>query len=298
MKNLSLFLAFLLLVAVTACEDYGQDDYQEFYVVESYLIADQPLGLLSFSTTNPAFEPYIFEEVAIPNARISVHLMDANTATTVEQTFTYTETEIGRYYPDQPHTILPGRIYELDIQVEEGGNQIRARTIIPGDFDLMAEEDQDLVYQSEEDQLELRLTPSFYPGRQSVYIISSIAQDVRLENFTPLYLDFFDEDDDDVEDFRATSSGTLNEGNFTVNADQTISLDFPWFAIAFFGENDIVVTTIDDNVLDFVNSQEVQLGGFTVSPGEIQNLVYNLNGAIGIFGGMTTDTVRTNILRP
>jgi hypothetical protein len=48
---------------------------------------------------------------------------------------------------------------------------------------------------------------------------------------------------------------------------------------------------------DFLRSQDVQTGGSTLSPGEIQNIRYNINGGIGIFGSMAADTNRVFIER-
>jgi len=49
---------------------------------------------------------------------------------------------------------------------------------------------------------------------------------------------------------------------------------------------------------DFLRSQSVQTGGSTLSPGEIQNIDYNVEGGIGIFGSMASDTIAVNILEP
>jgi hypothetical protein len=68
--------------------------------------------------------------------------------------------------------------------------------------------------------------------------------------------------------------------------------------VAFYEDNLIVANTIDDNVYDFIRSQETQLGGSTLSPGEIQNVIYNIEGGIGVFGALASDTVQVYIKRP
>ena len=289
-------LFIIYLIAISNCNLYKQDSYIEYYVVESYLISGQPLPDVLLSTTDPSFEVYEFEDLAVSGASVIVELLKESEGSDPEYVITYSELEAGIYTPDEIVPVLPGRTYRLEI-ITSDETQITAYTITPGNFELLSEDDVSVVYQAEE-QIELQLTQSFYPNRQSVYIFTTIAQDTSVENLTPPYFDFYDADaNSTLDDFRITSSGVLNEGNFTVNDDSTITLNVPWLAIAFFGLNDIIVSTVDDNVFDFVTSQEAQLGGFVVSPGEISNLTYHIDNAIGIFGSFTTDTLRANILR-
>ncbi len=122
-----------------------------------------------------------------------------------------------------------------------------------------------------------------------------------VENLTPFYAQLLEDSDTPEEDlflFSNNSSGILNEGNFEPNDDGSITIQYPWVGIAFFGENQIVANTIDDNVYDFVRSQQVQLGGSTLSPGEIQNVIYHIDGGIGVFGSLASDTVKTTVRRP
>lgn len=46
---------------------------------------------------------------------------------------------------------------------------------------------------------------------------------------------------------------------------------------------------------DFVRSESVQLGGSTLSPGEIQNVITHVEGGLGIFGSLASDTIQTYI---
>ena len=301
MKN-CLSLLIIGLVILSSCVNYEDDDYIEYFVVEAYLVSGQEFPEVQLSTTNPAFQEYNFEDVAVQGADVRIELLSEGPNSSIETVFPYVQSFPGIYFPDErdfpdENIVLPGRTYRLQITTTDG-TQITSTTITPGDFKLLTEANQTVEYQGDE-QLELILTQSFYPDRQSIYIFTSVAQDTSVENLTPVYFDFYDDDDDlTLEDFRATSSGTLNEGNFTLNDDGTISLNVPWLAIAFYGQNDLIVSTIDDNVFDFVSSQETQLGGFSVSPGEIPNLIYNIDEAIGVFGSFTTDTITTFIDRP
>lgn len=295
MKNLT-YTLFLFLVLISACELYPQDDYEEQYVVESYLIAGRNLQQLRLSTTVPAFDFYSFENAAVSGADVQVRLLDQN-GTSAEQVFTYQMDSPGIYLPDTQHEVLPERTYELLITFPTTNEEITARTFVPGAFSVISGVQDTVVYQSTE-QLEVTLSESSYPGRQNVFVFTTIALDTARSNFTPLYEEFFDEDEETLEDYRVTSSGLINEGNFTKNEDGSITIRYPWLAVAFYGDNRIVASTLDDNLYDYIRSDEVQLGGSTLSPGEIQNVITNVEGGIGIFGSAASDTIPTFFKRP
>lgn len=295
MKNLIPLLLLLTLIT-SACEVYPQDDYEEQYVVESYLFAGRNLQQIRLSTTVPAFEFYSFENAAVSDADVQVRLLDPNSSS-IEQVFTYQADTPGIYVPETVHEVLPERTYELFISIPATGNEITARTFVPGDFSVISGLQDTLIYQST-DQLEVTLSESSYPGRQNIFVFTTVALDTAVNNFTPLYQEFYDEEEETLEDYRVTSSGLINEGNFTKNEDGSVTIRYPWLAVAFYGDNLIVASTLDDNLFDYIRSDEVQLGGSTLSPGEIQNVISNVEGGIGIFGSAASDTVATFIKRP
>lgn len=295
MKNI--FITFLLFASIMiSCDLYPQDEYEEFYVVESYLVANRQLPLLKLSTTAPATEVYNFDNLGVNNATVQVFLLEGEEGTNTEQVFSYTNTAPGIYEATVQHDVLPARTYQLNITFPDPSEEVNAFTIVPDTFSVIGGVPASIVYQSSE-QLEVTLSESSYPGRQNVYIFNTIASNPVFENLTPLYADFY-EDEDDLDDFANLSSGILNEANFDDNPDGTVTIRYPWLAVAYFGDSKIVANTIDDNIYDFVRSQSVQLGGSTLSPGEIQNVIYRMEGAIGVFGAMASDTIRTDILRP
>jgi len=294
MRN-TLLIFLLSILVLSACEDYFNDDYQEYYVVESYLVANRELPQVRLSTTTPITQVYSFESVAVAGANVRVMLLSEN-GSTIEDVFTYQSDSAGIYLPSDPHRVLPTRTYQLQIDIPESNHEISATAVVPDTFRVVSEVLDTLVYQSTE-QLEITVSESSYPGRQNVFIFNTISQRPSVGNLTPLYLDFYD-DDDDLEEFSNTSSGLLNEANFDVNTDESITIRYPWIAVAFYGPNKLVATTVDDNVFDLVRSESVQLGGSTLSPGEIQNVIYHVEGGIGIFGALAADTIETYIARP
>lgn len=290
------FYIIAILILFTGCELYEQDEYEEYYVVESYLVAGDDLPIVRLSKTSNIEEKYNFQDAAVSNASVQIQLL--NNDSTVAKTYSYQQIQnrAGTYIPATGVPVQPKRLYRLNVTHE--GNEVTATTYVPGNFESVNDDElQDrYIYQSN-NQVEIKTTPSSYiTERQTYYIFTVNAVDTTKENLTPFYLDLV-EDDAEIENFYINSSGIINEGNYSRNPDETITLKLPWLSIAFFGENDVIANAIDDNMYDFLRTQEVQGGGATLSPGEIQNVKYNVDGGIGVFGSMSSDTVRVEIVR-
>lgn len=290
-----IFTALAVTVIFTSCDPYSDDSYREYVVVESYLVAERRLPDVYVSTTLPADQTYSFDDAAVTEAEVTLHLLTETDE--IESTYNFIVTNPGVYRSNAIHLVQPRRTYLLEVDLE-GHGLISARTTVPDTFRVTGTIPETLIYQSD-DQLELTITPNENPGRQNVYIFNTIADDPVYENLTPFYRGIFDNDDEsDLEDFRNNASNLVNEGNFEQNEDGSINLRFPWIGVAFFGDNLIITNSLDRNIFDFIRSQDVQLGGSTLSPGEIPNAIYNIDGGIGVFGALSADTVSTNFSRP
>jgi hypothetical protein len=150
-------------------------------------------------------------------------------------------------------------------------------------------ENQTTVYQSDEQPAFTIDPPRPLTDRQNVYtftVTSQLSTDSLRANLTPFYADQFDADEDSIEALRTTSSGLLNQGNFSENDDGTITVDLPWLGVAFYGPNEVAINVVDDNLYDFLRSQSAQQGSF--APGEIPNVIEHVEGGTGIFGSYAT----------
>jgi hypothetical protein len=295
MKKIITLLLFLIVFS--SCEFYEQDEYKEHYVIESYLIANDTLPEVRLSTTSPIQEEYNFEDVALSGAEVEIQLL--NSDSTIATSYSYIQEKAGIYKPDSPIIVQDKNLYRLHVKTSNG-DTITATTFVPEDFETINKDEVEdrYLYQSEQ-QIEVDTTPSSYiTGRQTFYIFTVNASNPILDNMTPFYKDLVLNQGNDIENYYVNSSGIINEGNYEKNSDGTITLKVPWLAISFFGPNDIIANAIDDNMYDFLRSQDVQTGGSTLSPGEIQNIRYNVNGGIGIFGSMSSDTNFVEIVRP
>lgn len=298
MRHLTLAL-LIFSVLLISCELYPQDEYEEFYVVENYLTALDELSNLYLSTTAPANIEYSFEDFAVRNASVQVNLLSEGVGSSIEDVFPYEMNEPGVYSSLVSHKALPNRTYQLSISNIPGDIEasIVAYTTVPDTFSTVSQVQDTVIYQSE-NQIEIDITPSENSERQSYFVFTTISQNPSIENLTPLYADFFEDEEGDIKEFAKTSSGIVNEANFEQTPNGSIRLKYPWLAVAFFEDNQIVANIIDDNIYDFLRSQSVQLGGSTLSPGEIPNALYRIEGGIGVFGSLAADTIQTYIKRP
>lgn len=290
-----LITVLTVIVFLSGCELYEQDEYQEYYVVESYLIADGNLQQVRLSTTSPIEDTYQFEDNTVSGATVEIQRLNPDSS--IAEQYAYQEQRPGIYIPVNNTTVRAAQLYRLHVTTSNG-DVISAITYVPGNFETINELEPAYIYQSAQ-QVELTTTPSSYiTDRQTYFIFTINTLDPNRNNLTPFYADQVEDDDTEVEEFYVNSSGIINEGNFDQNPDGTITLNLPWLAVAFYGSNRIIVNAIDDNLYDFLRSHDTQSGGTTLSPGEIQNIRYNVNGGIGIFGSMASDTNGTFIARP
>ncbi len=303
---ISIPLAAILLLNLSACDPYGDDEVRKYLVVESYLIAGESMPVVRLSRTAPIDQEYSFEKFAINEADVTIHLLEEDgeeSQTSISYSLfgpggsSANEFSPGVYLPTRQHTIQPGRKYRLQVEVPDFPD-LQSATIIPDTFSIQSDDvPESIMYQSSQ-QLELIIRTPRETDRQNVYIFNTESLNPVEGELVPFYKSAFDDGQIELRDLTNNPSSLINEANFEKTADGDIKLRYPWIGVAFFGPNRISVNSVDRNISDFIRSQEVQLGGSTLSPGEIPNAVYNIEGGIGVFGSVATDTVSTRIEKP
>jgi hypothetical protein len=263
--NKHLTVLFAIWVLLSGCDPYGENDYQEYAVVETHLIAERQLPEVILTTTLPLDQPYRFEDAAISQATVVIHLLDDD-GETAQQTFTYRMATPGIYVPifASSHVVEPRRTYKLEANVP-GHGTLTGKTTVPDTFRVISPVPEEVVYQQE--TLRITISNTVRQGRQNVYSFQAIASDPVMDNLTPFYRSLIEDDLNELEDFENNPSNTINEANFEVADDGSIQLQFPWLGAAFFGENRIAANSLDRNMVDFLNSQDAQSGGSTLPPG-------------------------------
>ena len=283
MKNtFILFLAGCMVLWIAGCDSTENSFHQPEVVVEAYLVSGDTLPRIRVSRSLSVNRDYNFTTSAIVGADVTISQLAEDGS--VVETFFFADVDEfpGIYTPVNNTVVLPLTTYEL--QVNGVGQTVSARTLVPGAFELVRSNADTIFYQSD-DQLELDLTRSEYPTRQNVFIFSTEALNPQFDLLTPFYRDISDEDD--IEELRITQSPLINEANYDLNDDGTITVRLPWLAVAFYGPNRLLASAVDDNLFDFLRSYFVQQGGSTFSPGEIPNVLDQVENGTGVFGSVS-----------
>lgn len=283
----SLLLALMFL---SACSAYEQDGYVERYVVSGTLVAGDTFPTITCSRTVPINQAYDPAAAAVRNAVVRVLELDAGGMPV--DVILFSESQPGVYATTDAATVKPLTRYRLEVDIPGEARLITGTTLVPDTFRVRALNSTTLPYQGAE-QFLANLSASEYPGRQTFYVITTTALDTTL-GLTPLYQGLPREQRSDAV---VTSSGIINAENYVALPDGSIELKYPWLALAYYGPNRITFNAVDDNLYDFIRSASVQLGGSTTSPGEIENVISRLDGAMGYFGSVARAETEVTVTR-
>jgi len=286
-------LILSLLIGLTGCNPYKQDSFQPQYSVQTYLVANDPMPSIRLVKTLPANGSTSSSEVS--GAHVTVSEVDAEGS--VVQAFSYKYDGGTSYSPMVSSTVEPGYTYKLNIDVPSDNQPIQAQCIIPGAFQVKLAGSDTEKYQGGSG-FNLLSTESKYPGRGAYYVIAAVAQQPDSSNLTPYFLNKVENDSyTPTNSLRKISSRIFNQGDFKTDTQGNPIIPVPWDIFAFYGVNQLIVYTLDDNTYDFLRSLDVQYGSTQVTPGQLYNLIYHVKGGIGLFGGLATDTVMVTVTR-
>ncbi|MDX1531950.1 MAG: DUF4249 family protein, partial [Rhodothermales bacterium] len=205
----------------------------------------------------------------------------------------------GTYAPNRRHVVRPGSTYRLEIDVGprfgEGGALVTAETTVPDTFRVVEAPPDTVRYDVLAPPPTTVVTPSETRGRPTVYLFTIEALEPDVYGLTPAIAQLVEETDSDPDDLVRSASPLLNEGNYTTNPDGTLNLQVPWFAIAYYGPNRLTANAVDDALYDFLRTRESQATPTTLSPGEIQRVLSNVENGTGVFGSLASVSTRTFI---
>lgn len=294
LRHSSVF-ALLLTAGLLGCDTTAvQPDSQ--VVVEAYLQADTTFDTVRLTRTVGATDAFDPTATAVTEDEVeAVEIQRLNGPDGgVDTTYSYVETSTaGVYEPESPPgspppTVEANTTYRLRVDLVEDPT-VTATTTVPGALDLRAVKnttpEMTAEYQNPDQKPAFILDPPPSPSsRQNVYFFTVTSQlpKARLDsNFTPLYGDGYDADEDSIESFRVNSSPLLNQANFPKNADGTVTVDLPWASVVFFGPNEVSINVVDDNYYDFIRSESAQENA---PPGEFPGIIEHVKNGTGVFG--------------
>jgi hypothetical protein len=296
MRRLLPLLAWILVA--TSC-DLAEEDYRPQMVVEGLLAAGEPLTEVRLSQSAPIGVRYSFEAFAVSGAVVEVALLDGAGADAERYVYAESTERPGVYLPAAVAVVLPLRRYRLTVRPPSGsllvpeGRVIRAETLVPDTFRVVVPPPDTVRYDIFSRSPELRVTRSAYPGRQAVYVFSIEALEPLTFGLTPTFAAFVDPED--ALEFAQGTSPLLNEQNYATNPDGTLTLSIPWLAVRFYGPNRFTATALDDALYDYVRSRNAQFGATTLSPGEIPEVLSNVENGVGVFGSAAREAVEVFI---
>ncbi len=270
---------------------------------------------------------YDSERAAVEGAQVTVTLLAADGSD--ETVYLYVEADPGYYAQFTPGgpanpPVLPGRTYRLDVTGPDG-ERLTATTTVPPDYDVIEGPDDEVPYGFQNGP-EVRITRSSTAGRQAAFVASTRAlapddfEEITVDGETryqslnlpgryrpvPVFQRFLDCEENGAalvcaEDPRQDGvvSGTspvINEASYIDLGDGTLLVQVPFLAFGYYGPQSISLVSLDRAMQDFVQTQAVQGGGSTLSPGEIPNVTTNVEGGLGVFGSFSRETVTTTIV--
>ncbi|MEX0685178.1 MAG: DUF4249 family protein [Balneolales bacterium] len=270
--------AFAFILIIGGCNLYEQEDYESEVFVYSQMTALDPLPKVTLLSTYPLGEEYIENGKFDESGTVFIYLLDEDGNR--ETTYPYKESRQGvhTYDGSEKIEVLPRRTYELEVILGESNQTLSAFTTVPDTFGMVRLVRDSVAFEQSE-PIEYRITKSLYPQRQARYILSARSLDPENEELTPKYK----ASDAHPAGKALVRTSVFNQATFTSQSDD-IDIRYPWDYIAYYGPNEILIHAIDDNMLDFYTTLDQQTGNEYLSPGEIRNLTYHMEGGIGLFG--------------
>jgi hypothetical protein len=311
-----LLACLALALAAAGCDTSPAFPFEEEVVVTSVLVAGLPLPPVTLTRTVPLGAFY--EPIPVTGATVTVALLRADGTT--EATYPYVEGAGGAYVSPDSAAVRGGGRYRLEVAVPGEADRITAETTVPTAFELVEAPPDTVVYQEGQGPA-ARVTPSTFPGRQTIYLFTVRAVDpldFRREadastpatddsvwvpipgtgyDPTPFVADLILDRDVDPENFWTGNSPLLNEGGYDPNPDGSLTIRLPWLSVNYFGPTETTITAFDDALVRFFETQTIQTVPTTISPGEIPNVDSNVENGRGVFGAVA-QVRATTFVRP
>jgi hypothetical protein len=298
-------LSLLLAAGLLGCDTTATNPESQV-VVEAYLQGGAPMNSVRLTRSVSTDATYRPDDAAVRNATVEVRRLatDGTTATTIP----FEEISPGVYAPaSRPAPrVHPRTTYELSVVTDD--TEITATTTVPDTLSIVDTQNEQVPYQSNNQPTFTVTPPQSNRSGQSVLVLTTTSRldfsqpESELRNqLTPFYREDYEPEEDSLETFRTTSSGILNEANFTRDERGRITTTLPWIAVAFYGPNETAVHVVDDNLFDVIRSQQAQSPGGQgtgLGPGELPNVIEHVNGGTGVFGSYVRDAREITIERP
>ncbi len=290
------------IVLAVGCDTLEAPSLEKEVVVEAYLVAGEPLSQVRLAHTVPIDEGFDADSLGIADADVRIELLTKGGDVEAVYPYAALPQRPGVFVPDASvdngsrPIARPLRSYRLVVHAAESDGPITSVTTVPDTFKVAKVNRDTVVYRSPE-RLTIYLSRPTYPGRQNVFILTTIALEPSAAELTPFAAAVFADGSATLATLTESVSPLLNEENFDRIGDGSLRVEYPWLGVNVYGRNRIVLQALDDNLYDFIRSQSVQQGGSTLPPGEIPNVLEHVDGARGLFGSVASSSVEFVVLR-
>lgn len=291
-------------------------------VVSASLGAGEPLPPVTLARAAPLLDVYDPAALGVDGARVTVALVAADGSD--EAVYAYVPGARGEYVPPSPVLVLAERTYRLDVE-GPGGERLAARTTVPARFEVVEPPAPRVTYGDGQGPA-ARVTQTSTAGRQAAFVGSTraLAPDVferalvdgaerfrsrnlperfrptsfrqRILGCEPDGAALVCEDDPGTEDVLVGTSPVINEAGYVDLGDGTILVRVPFIAFGYYGPQSLTLVSIDAALQALVQTQAVQGGGTTLSPGEVPNVTTNVEGGLGVFGSFARARLSTTLV--
>ncbi len=305
-RRLGTAAMIVAMLILSACDTTTPSNHEAELVVEGYLVAGEPLPPIWLTQSQDIDTDWSDTQSAVSTASVRLELLAADDS--VEDVFPYQRTfeAPGKFVSSGEHDVLPSRRYRL-VAEAPGLPSISSVTRVPEAFEILEVSHSTIEYLDPE-QFSYLVTQSQFDDRQSIFVFTIAHDEPDADLLVPAYVELvFDQeerdsgeplvlDEEDRLELQRFTSPPINEANYDILPDGTLRVRLPWFAIIFYGENEITMSVLDDNLYDFQRYQQVQQNGGLLSPGEISNVLDPIEGGAGIFGSMARVSSRVTVI--
>ncbi len=130
MKRFTLLFIYFILLSLSGCDIYEQDEYEELVVLEAYAIANRGLPEVRLSRTIPVMDEYNFSDAALTDAVVFMTHLDENGSEI--QTFSYRQQSPGVYISlNRDYRVEAGQTYQIDVTFTDRPEILQSQTTAP-----------------------------------------------------------------------------------------------------------------------------------------------------------------------
>ncbi|HEX5133659.1 MAG TPA: DUF4249 family protein [Candidatus Krumholzibacteria bacterium] len=297
-------IVLLMLLAAIACSTERGDE--EFFapggagvpVVDAVLVVGKPFPDVYVTRTLSPDQPFSYAAAGVVGAQVRI----ASGATTLD----YVDADDGRYRVNAPFVVQPATTYRLTVTLPDG-HVVRATTTTPEplrvrEWVLLDDSGTNVVQRltgfgeisgAPEDTVYTENQLTFSQGLLEVRLEDdpAVGYQVQLQSLdlnSPLLIDTSFLNEDDLDNFTR-----LNQS--PPFAPTQSYLRAPWFAIYYQGRYKVRVFKLDRNWYDLARTDPVLgSGGFGFGGEAGDNTVpplFHVDGGVGLFGSMSSDSV-------